>query len=79
MHATAKLRIFPVFSPERNSIFFLPFFKTHRLVLQASAFCPQNVFVSQMFVKINSDCFPKQQLPVGLCSGDVICFLRGRN
>jgi molecular chaperone DnaK len=29
----------------------------------------------RMVLTINSDCFPKQHYPVGLCSGDVMCFL----
>jgi hypothetical protein len=27
--------------------------------------------VVHMMLKINSDCFPKQHYPVGLCSGEV--------
>jgi hypothetical protein len=30
-----------------------------------------------MDLTINSDYFPKQNEPVGLCSGDVMCFLWG--
>jgi hypothetical protein len=32
-----------------------------------------------MVLTINSDCFPKQHYPAGLCSGDIMCFLWGTN
>jgi hypothetical protein len=35
----------------------------------------QCVCVLHMVLTINSDCFHKQHEPVGLCSGDVTCFL----
>jgi hypothetical protein len=35
----------------------------------------QCVCVLHMVLTINSDCFHKRHEPVGLCSGDVTCFL----
>jgi hypothetical protein len=32
------------------------------------------ICVFRMALTINSDCFPKQLKPVGLCRGDVMCF-----
>jgi hypothetical protein len=32
------------------------------------------ICVFRMVLTINSDCFPKEHYPVGLCSGDVIFF-----
>jgi hypothetical protein len=37
------------------------------------------IYVFRMVLTIDSDCFPKQHYPVGLCSGDVMCFLWGTN
>jgi hypothetical protein len=39
----------------------------------------QCICVFRMVVTINSDFYPKQHQPVGLCSGDVMCFLWGTN
>jgi hypothetical protein len=35
----------------------------------------QCICVFRMVLTINSDCFPKQHLPTGVYSGDVMCFL----
>jgi hypothetical protein len=37
------------------------------------------ICVFRMVLTINSDCFPKQHYPVGLCSGDVMHLLWGTN
>ena len=31
-----------------------------------------------IILKINSDCFPIHKQRVGVCNGDVVCFLRGK-
>jgi hypothetical protein len=37
------------------------------------------IYKFRMILTVNSDCFPKQHEPAGLCSGDVISFLWGTN
>jgi hypothetical protein len=39
----------------------------------------QCICVFRMVLTMNSDCFLKQHFPVGLCSGDVMCFLWNTN
>jgi hypothetical protein len=53
---------------------------THAGVRPTLMFSPtQCICVFRMILTINSDYFPKQHYPVGLCSGDVMCFLWGTN
>jgi hypothetical protein len=33
------------------------------------------ICVFHTILTVNNDCFPKQHEPVGLCSGDIVCFL----
>jgi hypothetical protein len=35
----------------------------------------QCICVYRMVLTTNSDCFPKQHYPVGLCTGEVMCLL----
>jgi hypothetical protein len=37
------------------------------------------ICMSRMVLRINSNCLPTQHWPVGLCSGDIMCFLWGTN
>jgi hypothetical protein len=46
----------------------------NRCILPAQCIC-----VFHMALTINSDCYPKQQQPVGFCNGDGEALLWGRN
>jgi hypothetical protein len=48
-------------------------------ILKCCILLTESVCVFRRFLTINSESFPKQHLPVGLCGGDVMCFLWGTN